>query len=274
MFHYLLVDEFQDTKNSQYQIVGTMLRSNQGRTRLFIVGDPNQAIFHSLGGYPIAKEDLEKLLNFSVKEMPLTKNYRSSNKIINYFSHFKTNSLPITAEGDLKDYASIISYNTTVNRSDLEDEIVRLIKHNLDVKQIKPNEICILGPQWVHLASLTRSLVTKLPEISFNGPGLTPFSHDIENFWYKTARIILTEPSPVMYSKRIRWAKDIVELLSSAGVTRDNLNSKKFLEICNSISIDEKSGLEYLKKYFDEILLKLDVDIKVFPSLESPQGFF
>lgn len=274
MFHYILVDEFQDTKNSQYQIVGTILKANQGKTRLFIVGDPNQAIFHSLGGYPIAKGDLEQLLNFPVREMSLTKNYRSSEKIINYFSHFKTNALPISADGKLKNYASIISYNTSIKKSELEDEIVRLIKYNIEVKHVRPNEICILGPQWVHLASLTRNLVTKLPDVKFNGPGLTPFSHDIENFWYKIARIILTEPSPVIYSKRIRWAKEIADYLLSIGASNDKLTQKKLLEISNSISISEVKGLEYLRKYFDEIMLRLKINIKVFPSLESHHKAF
>lgn len=274
MFHYLLVDEFQDTKNSQYQIVGNILQSNKGKTRLFIVGDPNQAIFHSLGGYSISKDDLENLLGFSVKEMSLTKNYRSSEKIISYFSYFRTNNLPIAAEGRNKRYESIVSYNNSVSKSGLEDEIIRLVRYNLEEKKIKPNEICILGPQWVHLASLTRSLVTKLPDISFNGPGLTPFSHDIENFWYKISRIVLTEPSPTMYSKRIRWAKEIIELFSAAGVSRAELTPKKFLELCNSIFISEESGLDFLKKFFDEILFKLKVDIKLFPSLEEHQKAF
>lgn len=275
MFHYMLVDEFQDTKNSQYQIVGKLLRSNKGKTKLFIVGDPNQSIFESLGGYPISKIDLENMLGFSVKEMALTKNHRSSHKIITYFSYFRTNILPITAEGNNKSYNSLITYNKSIHKDHLEDEIVRLIKYNLNIKKIKPNEICILGPWWIHLASLTRSLVSKLPDISFNGPGLTPFSNDIENFWYKIARIVLTEPSPKIYSRRIRWAKEIIELLSSTGISRPDLTPKKLLELTNSIFVVEKNGLQYLRKFFNEILSRLKIDIEMFPYLnEHQQAFF
>lgn len=274
MFHYVLVDEFQDTKEVQYNIIGKILHANHGKTRLFIVGDPNQSIYNSLGGYPIPKHELENILGFFVKEMALTQNYRSSEKIINYFTHFRTNNLPISAEGKNKKYQSVVTFNSQIHRSNLEEEIVRLIKYNLEEKKIKPNEICILGPQWIHLASLTRALVTKLPDISFNGPGLTPFCHNIENFWYKIARIILTEPSPSLYAKRLRWANEIVDIFQSLGIGLHNLTAKKFLEICNSITISETNGLEYLKKFFEEIALQLKIDLSYYPSLAEHQKAF
>lgn len=275
IFQYILVDEFQDTKDIQYKIIGKILQPNRGVTKLFIVGDPNQSIYSSLGGYPIEKNELEKILGFSVREMALTLNYRSSEKIIDYFSHFRTNALPIRAEGQDKNYQSVITYNYQIHKKHFEDEIIRLIKHSLDDKKIKPSEICILGPQWIHLASLTRALVSKLPDVSFNGPGLTPFSHNPENFWYKVARIILTEASPGMYSKRLRWANEIIDILVSSGVSSDSLTAKKFLETCNSININETNGLEYLKKFFERILFILSIDLNCFPSLaEHHKAFF
>jgi hypothetical protein len=93
----------------------------------------------------------------------------------------------------------------------------------------------------------------KMPELSFNGPGMAPFSRDIDNFWYKISRITLTEPSPEMYLRRIRWSNEIVEILNSIGANFLDFNAKVFLKICNSIKIDETNGLIYLRQFFKEI---------------------
>lgn len=47
--HYFLVDEFQDTNTAQYQIVQLLTSYWGARANLFVVGDPNQAIFRFQG---------------------------------------------------------------------------------------------------------------------------------------------------------------------------------------------------------------------------------
>ena len=44
-------------------------------------------------------DTLEKLIGFNLKEMGLTKNYRSSEKIIDYFEYYKTINLSSYADG-------------------------------------------------------------------------------------------------------------------------------------------------------------------------------
>ena len=61
-------------------------------------------------------------------------------------------------------------------------KIVRIIQKNIDEYHISPNEICILAPQWIHLSGLTRNLMARLPQYSFDGPGMAPFARDIDNF--------------------------------------------------------------------------------------------
>src|SRR6266481_1765995 len=53
LFSWVLVDEYQDTKEIQYAILASIMKAGQGKVRTFIVGDPNQAIYGSLGGYAI-----------------------------------------------------------------------------------------------------------------------------------------------------------------------------------------------------------------------------
>ncbi|HGA5688080.1 TPA: ATP-dependent helicase, partial [Salmonella enterica subsp. enterica serovar Java] len=117
----------------------------------------------------------------------------------------------------------------------LVDHISKYIEYNVNQLGIEQKEICILAPWWMHLAALTRTLVTRLPNFSFDGPGLVPFSRDIDNFWYKITQVILTEPSPNMYVKRMRWVSDILSEMHFCHVDIQRLNPRLFLNIINDI---------------------------------------
>ena len=43
------------------------------------------------------------------------------------------------------------------------DEIVRLIRYNIEHLGIAPHEVCVVGPRWIQLAALTRRLMSALP---------------------------------------------------------------------------------------------------------------
>jgi len=274
LFPFILIDEYQDTKEIQYHIISKILNANKGLSKTLIVGDPNQSIYNSLGGYPIPKNELEKLLGFELKKLSLDKNYRSSEAIINYFDYYKTFATPIIAFGNDKDYSSLITYNFSVSLDDLIEEITKLILFNVQEAGISPNEICIVAPQWIHIASITRKLMVRLPDYSFDGPGMAPFSRDIENFWFKIARIALTEPSPFMYVRRLRWSKEVLNDLDAAGIDITKISNKEFLKICNSIEIDENDGLTYLRFFFDQICDRLKININNFPLLEEHHTSF
>lgn len=185
LFAMILVDEYQDTKQIQYRILASILRAGRGATRLFMVGDPNQAIYGSLGGYPIAIDELRGMTGIQLDERQLSQNYRSSSRVIEFFGNFNVYNTAISAEGNGRDYPSLVSYDYEVGRDDLVHEIARLIRHNIEILGISPSEVCVLAPQWVHLAAMTRQLVGHMPDYEFDGPGMVPFARDIENFWYK-----------------------------------------------------------------------------------------
>jgi DNA helicase-2/ATP-dependent DNA helicase PcrA len=274
IFPFILIDEFQDTKQIQYYIVSAIINNGSNKINAFIVGDPNQSIYDTLGGYPMKKIEMEELFGMTIKELQLSGNYRSSTKIIQYFENFKVFPNNIKAIGEYKDYPSVITYNSLVDNSLLEDEIVELILFNIEKERISPNEICIAAPQWIHLAGLTRNLMIKLPDFNFDGPGMAPFSRDIDNFWYKLSRIILTEPSPDMYLKRLRWAKEILNELNFVEADISEITPKYLLKICNSLSIDESDGLEYLRISFDHLFSILSLKIDTFSSLKEHYDSF
>lgn len=275
IFPQILIDEYQDTKEIQYHIICSIIKENAAKTKLFVVGDPNQSIYQNLGGYPIPKNELEALCGLTINELELQENYRSSESIIDYFEYFKTYDNNITPSGKYKDFNSQIHLNNTITKDTLIDYIADLVKYNIEELGISQNEICIVAPQWVHLASATRSLMLKLPDYSFDGPGMAPFSRDIENFWFKLSRIVLTEPSPNMYIRRIRWSSEILKELYEAGVDTSKITPKKFLKVCNSIEIDKIDGLEYLSDFFNEIFNRFSININLYSGLlEHYESFF
>ncbi|PLY57877.1 ATP-dependent helicase [Herbaspirillum sp. BH-1] len=273
LFPLILVDEFQDTKRIQYSMLGAILRAGEGRTRIFIVGDPNQAIYGSLGGFAMAAQDFRALCGQPLTERQLSGNYRSSARIVQYFSNYNVFATQIYAASPDSGFPSIVTYNNTVQKDVLIDEVVRLVRQALDAG-IAQSEICILAPWWMHLAAMTRRLMAALPHCEFNGPGIVPFSRDIENFWYRLSRIALTQASPSQYTRRMRWAAEVIRDLESEGIDVSSINPKVLLRESNSIHIDERDGLEYLTEYFSQLMERLGIDWRAFPLLASHHAAF
>lgn len=239
-----------------------------------MVGDPNQGIYGSLGGYPIELADLRALTNLEITPKQLSVNYRSSARIIEYFGNFNVYGTQIAPGGEVQNYPSLISYNNHVERDDLIAEIARVVRHNIENLQVPPHEVCVLAPQWMHLATMTRGLAATLPEYQFNGPGMVPFARDTENFWYKLSRVALTEPSPDMYTRRLRWVEEVLRDLRQVGVDTSNFSAKALLRESNAIDIQEHAGIEYLRLYFDEVFLRLGVQYGEIPQLRDHHAAF
>lgn len=267
MFAAILVDEYQDTKEIQYAILAKILKAGARKTTAFVVGDPNQAIYGSLGGYAITAAQFGALASVTFREMELSQNYRSSERIVGYFANYNVHDTTIEAAAKHKDYASVISFDTATSKDDLEAELVQLIRHSAETLGIPQHEICIVAPQWVHLAGITRRLVAALPDYRFDGPGMVPFARDIDNFWYKLSRIILTEASPGMYVRRLRWAGEVLAALDDASANVSNLSRKAFLRECNSVTLVEADGLTYLRRFFDFLFARIGIDYRKLPAL-------
>ena len=275
LFAYVFIDEYQDTKEIQYSIIASIMRANPSKVNTFIVGDPNQAIYTSLGGYAISHTELESLTEAPFTQMSLDKNYRSSRKIIEYYRNYNVSPSATIAEGNNKNYQSTITYDQVTHKDNLVEQVSWYIEHNINNCEIPENDICIIAPWWTHLAALTRNLVQRLPQYSFDGPGLVPFSRDLENIWYKLTRIILTEPSPSMYVKRLRWASEILYDFEIAMVYIESFTPKDLLKTINSISIDEDDGITYLRSFFNGLFKNLGVNYSLYPMLqEHYESFF
>lgn len=274
IFPLLLVDEYQDTKQIQYEILGAILKAGGGASRLFMVGDPNQAIYGSLGGYAIDVADLRSITGLAISERALSKNYRSSERIVAYYGHFNVHATAIEAAGEQRTYASLVSYNDAIAVDDLVDEVARLIRYNVETLGIPANEICVLAPQWLHLATMTRRLANRLPNYQFDGPGMVPFARDPENFWYKLSRLALTEPSPALFVRRLRWANEVMAELKEAGAALADWSPRALLRECNAIELPVADGLAYLEAFGVELFDRIGIALASFPALQVLQQAF
>lgn len=267
IFSFIAVDEYQDTQLIQYEILAQIFKANISHTRLFMVGDPNQSIFSSLGGVAIRHSDLQRMMNIPINKLKLLKNYRSSQKIINYFSYFMVEDMALEATGKYQNHNGLVVFERCVKKDELSQYISKVIKYNIEYLDISPSEICVVAPWWMHLAPLTRRLVSLLPEYDFDGPGLSPFGENRDNFWYKVARLALTEPSPEIFNRRIYWAQEIIQYLQRECNLSPELSGRELLLISNSIIgelstySDSSSGIEYLIEYFKKFINIMNISL-------------
>ena len=84
------------------------------------------------GGYPIAFGDFKAMADIDIEERELSRNYRSSERIIDYFGNFNVHATRIEAASGDKNYQSLVSFDETVSKTGLEAELIRLIRFNIE----------------------------------------------------------------------------------------------------------------------------------------------
>lgn len=138
-FHYILVDEFQDTNVVQYNII-KMLASDS--RNLFVVGDDDQSIYRFRGA------TVENMFQFEKdfperKKVVLEQNYRSSNtilkganRLINNNQKRQTKELYSSIEGQVSDVVYVDNYNQDEEARYVAGEIKRLVKSGYQYEDI------------------------------------------------------------------------------------------------------------------------------------------
>ncbi len=87
------IDEFQDAQELQYAIISEIVRNSSDKTNVFYTGDVDQAIYTSLGGVAKTHEEIQSEISAPIKQISLSGNYRTSQRIIDYYSNFQTNPI-------------------------------------------------------------------------------------------------------------------------------------------------------------------------------------
>lgn len=156
-FKYLMLDEFQDTNFSQYELVKILSSRNNN---LMVVGDDDQSIYKFRGA------SISNIMQFKddypeAKEVVLSKNYRSRQEILDLAYGFIANNNPNRLEIKLNinkklksffspeaSFGQAISANNFLNES---DEMSFVSSKIMDIYQ--GDEECT----WMDFAILTRT---------------------------------------------------------------------------------------------------------------------
>lgn len=141
-FHYIQVDEFQDSSQKQYKFI---LMLSQKHKNLFVVGDPDQTIYEWRGADP------EIIVNFdskveNCKTIILDENYRSTPEILNVGnSIIKHNKVRVEKNLFTKNLSGLtVEHFHGKAESEESIWIVNKIKFLIQEQNVKLNEIAIL----------------------------------------------------------------------------------------------------------------------------------
>lgn len=166
-FAWLLVDEFQDTSEYQFQILNAI--ASYKRTKFFIVGDPGQSIMSFAGGRPGLMYEFADSLS-AQDDVSLSGNFRSSDLIVSLAERLQPRKPEMEAVGESKDYDfAPVWVHTDTLFSGLEDYFLPEVKS----RGIDCGECAILAPNFYILCEIAPRLRDmKIPII---GPGARPY---------------------------------------------------------------------------------------------------
>lgn len=266
----ICVDEYQDTQDLQYAIIEEIANSNlQKGFQVNFFGDPNQAIYRSLGG--VAK-DIETINQEFVignfEETTLSGCYRSTSRIIDFYREFMVSRYPIQGKGINKNEHGVIKYNYDVNYSDIYENIAQIIEENI-IFGVPENEICVVAPVWDLLYPFSKELQERLPNVKFDAPDITPIKRDPLNVFYKITRLLLTEPNIKKFAYRKKLAREILDELEMYIGTKGAIDELNFLDIVIKSKSRVEKGSEFVKRGIDNILSEMKCDLNNAKELEK-----
>lgn len=243
----ILVDEFQDTNEFQYKIIGRLTNSNKNILCLF-VGDSDQAIFTSLNGTVKSREELEELTGLNFYPLTLDGCFRSSQQIIDFYSNFQQNSYPIESHSEYKETVGNLNYQKNVSKDDLSSSISCIIHEALS-KGVPESEICVVAPQYHMLSSVAKELKVLLPEVNFRSQDIYPIKPDDLNIFFKISFLIFTTSGVKIKLRRIVASEIMLSLREDYDITFDKeFSSMDFLDILNSTKSNSLEGLSYFEE--------------------------
>lgn len=263
------VDEYQDTQEEQYQILAPIVKANKCLNIMF-VGDVNQAIYGGLGGVAKTREQLNDLMMRDFKEDYLSGCYRSTQRIVNFYTHFEILKTGVSAcSDDLKGLTGTICYNFIVSKNNLADLISQIITEEIS-KGTKEEEICVIAPQWGLLFAMSNELKRRLPNVQFDAPEVSPFKRDPLNPFYLMARLIYSPPG-VDSQIRKRIANEILSILKDEYhvFMNEKLDAFDVLKLINSFRSPGTEGIDYYEECVRKTLYRMGIDLQYEDGLVS-----
>lgn len=268
----LFIDEYQDTNELQYEIIGLLTQSNKTINAMF-VGDIDQAIYGTLGGIARSIEEISEITSLTFEHETLTGCYRSTQRLVDFYSHFQQNPYKINSLAKHAEEAGVISLSN-ISKDQLYDYIADIIARRLNAG-VKREDICVIAPQWVLLYPLNRELTRLLPNVAFDAPDISPIKPNDMSVFYKMARLIFTE-SGKNVSRRKRIATEIMgALFHDYGVNfAEDIDHLWILQRINTVRPSTNDGVEYFCEVVDQLFLSCGIKKLNYPSLYQNYGEF
>ena len=269
----IYIDEYQDTNELQYQIIGILTKANND-IKVMFVGDTDQAIYGSLGGIAKSINEIEEITSLKFKKETLNGCYRSTQRIVDYYSYFQNELYEIISLSTRAEMRGTISLSTSLHKDEIYDYIAELIQYKID-EGVPPEEICVIAPQWYLLYPLSKKLRILLPHISFDAPDISPIKADDMNIFYKLARLIFTEPGKKV-ARRKRIATEIIKVLSEEYniLLNEHIDCFWILQTINGIHSNSDNGIEYYQYIIETFFSSCGINRNDNPSLYSQYDNF
>ncbi|MDT2864349.1 ATP-dependent helicase [Vagococcus carniphilus] len=254
----IFIDEFQDTNEYQYQVIGLLAKANN-IIKLMFVGDSDQAIFTSLGGVVKSKTEIEDVTGLKFIEKTLDGCYRSTQRIVDLYSQFQQEEYTINSLAEHKLKRGTVIYDKETHKDNLPIRISEIITKSLQ-SGYGEKDICIVAPNQFILSPVAKELKVILPDVNFRSQDIYPIKPDDLNLFYKISYLVFT---PI--GKRMRLRKKIAnEILQ---YLRDdynvNIDSKfisiDFLDLLNKAKSEEEDGLKFLDEKIKFIFKELGI---------------
>ncbi len=271
-FKYIMVDEFQDTNDSQFMIIDLLAKKYKN---IFVVGDDDQSIY----GFRGANIN-NILINFSenfkgLKEIKLEQNYRSSgnilkaaNSVISKNINRKDKELK-TSKGDGE---KILCYIVDDQTSEVE-KIVRKIKY-LNKEGVKFQDIAVIFRSNHQGTKFEEAMIQK--EIPYKVVGDTSF-YDRKEIKDVLSYLVLliNEKSEIHLKRVINYpARNIGATTVEKLMQYANQNNTSFLEAlrnCDKVITTKKTVESILS--FLKLIEKYKKILNDFLSLDNLNAF-
>ena len=244
-FKHILVDEFQDTNYAQYQLVKLLAADDSNLT---VVGDDSQSIYKFRGAA------ISNILTFmkdypKAKRIVLTKNYRSTQTILDAAYKLIKHNDPDTLEAKLKISKNLISQVEDGEKIELvrtervEQEADAVITKIKDLKsKYDWRDFAILVRANNHNEPFVRALERARIPFQFLGPGALFKQSEVKDLIAYLK--FLTDFTDTVSLYRVLSMdifglkqRDIIEWLNKA--KRKNLSLFEELEQCNNLTIKQ-----------------------------------
>ena len=250
-FKYILVDEFQDTNWSQYELI-KLLTKNDG-VKLTVVGDDDQSIYKFRGA------SISNILQFKTdypksSEVILTENYRSGQKILDLAYNFIQLNNPNRLEDRLKISKKLVCKNGNQSEYDLiyahtESEEAHLLANKIKTLKEK-NDV-----NWSDFAILCRANHYAAQFIPYLEQAGIPYIFQATSGLFRQ-KVILDSIAFLRLCDNYHESSAVYRLLSTPVFGINHTDISKILLAARQESI---SLFEVLKN-IDKDILKISVD--------------